>query len=57
MRHNEMRDLTANLLTKVCNDVKVKPDLQDITTETMTGCTANITDKAKLDFTTNGVWG
>ena len=28
IRHNEIRDLTANLLTKVCNDVCIEPDLQ-----------------------------
>ena len=57
LRHNEIRDLTANLLTEVCNDVKVETELQDITTETMTGYTANTTDGARLDIATNGVWG
>ena len=57
--HNEIRELTANLLMEVhvCNDVKVEPDLQDITTESMTGCTANTTDGARLDIAANGVWG
>ena len=27
IRHNEVRDLTATLLTDVCHDVKVEPDL------------------------------
>ena len=31
IRHNEIRDLTANLLTEVCNDVCIEPDLQPIT--------------------------
>ena len=35
---------------EVCNDVKVEPDLQDITTETMTGYTANTTDGVRPDI-------
>ena len=27
IRHNEIRDITANLLTEVCHDVQVEPDL------------------------------
>ena len=57
LRHNEIRDLTATLLTEVCNDVKVEPDLQEITTETMTRRTANTEDGARLDIAANGFWG
>ena len=57
LRHNEIRDLTTTLLTEVCNDVKVEPDLQDITTETMTRRTANTEDGARLDIVANGFWG
>ena len=39
--HNEIRDLTATLLTEVCSDIQVEPDLQEIFTETMTRSTAN----------------
>ena len=28
IRHNEIRDITANLLSEVCHSVKIKPDLQ-----------------------------
>ncbi len=37
IRHNEIRDLTADLLTEVCNDVRIEPDLQPITEETLRG--------------------
>ena len=57
LRHNEIRDLTANLLTEVCHDVKVEPELQKITTETMTRRTANTKDGARLDIAANGFWG
>ncbi len=41
IRHNEIRDLTADLLTEVCNDVRIEPDLQPITEETLRHATAN----------------
>ena len=28
LRHNEIRDLTARLLTEVCNDVQIEPELR-----------------------------
>ena len=33
-RHNELRDLEADLLNLVCNDVETEPVLQEITAET-----------------------
>ena len=33
LRHNELRDLTASLLKKVCNDVQTEPPLQQVTGE------------------------
>jgi len=29
--HNELRDLEADLLSMVCNDVEIEPQLQDVT--------------------------
>ena len=54
---NELRDLTASLLTEVCNDVCVEPTLQPITKEVMTTHTVNTTDGACLDIAINGFWG
>ena len=56
MQHNEIRDLTATLLTEVCNDVKIEPDLQEITTETFNGRSANTTEGARLDIAASGFW-
>ena len=53
IRHNELRDLTASLLTEVCYDVCVEPTLQPITTEVMTRHTANTTDGVRLDVAVN----
>ena len=30
VRHNEIRDLTANMLIEVCKDVSVEPELQPV---------------------------
>ena len=57
IRHNEIRDITANLLSEVCNDVRVEPDLQELTTEVLSGRTAITTDGARLDIAVNGLWG
>lgn len=35
IRHNEI--ITATLLTKVCNDVRVEPDLQEVSNRGLTG--------------------
>ena len=57
IRHSEIRDLTASVLTEVCHDVRVEPNLQPITNETMTAATANTSDGARLDIALNGFWG
>ncbi len=57
IRHNEIKDLTANLLTEVCLDVQVEPDLQPLTGEARTGATSNSQDGARLDVAANGFWG
>ena len=53
IRHNEVRDLTANLLTEVCKDVRIEPELQPVMPQQLSGATANAQDGARLD----GVWG
>ena len=57
IQHNEFRDLTANLLTEVCHEVSVEPDLQPITDETFQGASAIIQDGARLDVAMSGFWG
>ena len=43
-RHNEIRDLQAELLDMVCNDVQVEPALQPITCEELARGTNQATD-------------
>jgi hypothetical protein len=57
IRHNEIRDLTANLLTEVCNDVCTEPELQPLSGELLEGKTALREDGARLDVAANGLWG
>ena len=48
LRHNELRDLTANLLSEVCVDVAIEPQLNYITGEILN--TAPQTLLRKLDL-------
>ena len=57
IRHNEIRDLTANLMTEVCHDVCVEPTLQPVTGEVFSNATAIADDGARLDIAANGFWG
>ena len=57
LRHNEIRDLTANLLTEVCHQVSTEPDLQPLTNETWRMKSTNTQDGARLDIAVNGFWG
>ena len=57
IRHNELRDLTAHLLTEVCHDVRTEPDLQPLTGEILSHTSANSSDGARLDIAVNGFWG
>ncbi len=51
-RHNEIRDITAGLLTEVCHDVRVEPDLQPLSGESLRGASSSKQDVAMNDF-----WG
>ncbi len=57
IRHNEIRDLTATLLTEVCNNVCTEPELQPVSQEALRGASANRQDGARLDIAANGFWG
>ena len=54
IRHIEIRDLTAYLLTEVCS---TEPTLQPITGEVFNHATAITEDGARLDIAANGFWG
>ena len=57
IKYNEVRDLTARLLNKICHDVRVEPHLQLLTGEVPSASTAITQDGARLDVEVNGFWG
>ena len=57
IRHNEVRDITANLLSEVCHNVSVEPGLQPLTGETLDFATSNTSSEARLDIAASGVYG
>ena len=52
-RHNELRDLEAEMLKIVCNDVEVEPVLQEVTEETLNHG-ANKAPDARLEIHARG---
>ena len=54
-RHNELRDLEAEMLRMVCNDVEVEPVLEEVTGETLNHG-ANKAPDARLDIHARGFW-
>ena len=54
-RHNELRDLEAELLNLVCKDVETEPVLQDIMGEVL-GRGANTSQEARVDIHARGFW-
>ena len=55
LRHNELRDLTADLLREVCHDMTVEPELQPVTGESLPRA-ANKDDHARVDVCARGFW-
>ena len=54
LRHNHIT--TANLLTEVCKDVCVKPQLQSLSGETFSEKTENKSNQARIDISAHGFW-
>ena len=54
-RHNELRNLEAEMLRMVCNDVEVDPVLQEVTWETLNHA-ANKAPDVRLDIHARGFW-
>ena len=55
-RQNKLRDLEAEMLRMVCNDVEVEPVLQEVTGEILNHGTDKAPD-ARLDIHARGFWG
>ena len=49
--------MTAKLLSEVCSDVCVEPELLPLSGETLQGKNSNKEDGARLDISARGLWG
>ena len=56
LRHNNLRNLTANLLSTTCKDVCVEPALSPLTGEEFNERSAILSDDARLDIKARGFW-
>ena len=57
IRHNEVRDITEEMLTEVCSDVEVEPHLERLSGELLALGTSISGDEGRLDTSANEVWG
>ena len=55
-RHNELRDMTADLLAEVCHDVSIEPMLNGLSGEQLSYASSNKSPEARLDISARGVW-
>ena len=55
--HNELRNLTAELLSEVCTDVGIGPALQPLDSKPLQYATANREDGARLEVVARDFWG
>ena len=53
--HNIVRDLTADLLSEVCKDVRIEPPLNQLTGETLDKA-SNTSNEARLDIAARRFW-
>ena len=56
-RHNEIRDLTTDMLKEVCHNVSVEPSLQPLRGEHFENRSTSTDEGARLDIAADGFWG
>ena len=57
MRHDEIKDTLANLMSEVCYDVEIEPKLQSLQGESFINNSTTSGEDARLDVKANGLWG
>ena len=55
IRHNEVRDITAEMLGEICQDVSIEPLLTPLTGEQFDLESANTDEQARVDVAARGV--
>ena len=56
LRHNEIRDITSEMLKEVCHDVRSEPTITPLTGGNFGHRTSNNSDEAKLDISARSFW-
>ena len=56
LRHNEVRDFTASLISEVCSNVCTEPTLNPVSGQNLPASTIS-SDGARLDVAADGFWG
>ena len=56
IRHNELRNITAELLTETCSNVLIEPPLQPLNGEQLSYQSSNTEDNACVDISASNVW-
>ena len=56
IRHNELRNITAELLTETSSNVLIEPPLQPLTGEQLSHQSINTEDNAGVDIAASNVW-
>jgi len=57
IRHNELWDITASLLSEVCHNVRTEPPLQPLSGEQFHSRSGNSEEGARLDISAESFWG
>ena len=57
IRHNDIRDITANWLSEVCRNVESEHPLLPLTGENIVPLSANRCDDTRADIRATGFWG
>ena len=56
IRHNEIRDITGELLDEICHDVEIEPVLTPLSGERFKLRSTNIKEEARCDVSARGLW-
>ena len=56
IRHNEIRNLTASMLSEVCHNVAIEPHLQPLNGEGFHHKSANTDENLRLDIRARVFW-
>ena len=56
IRHNDLRDLTANMMSEVCKDTENEPKLTPLSGKKLQGRTSINSNEGRVDIRTRGFW-